>query len=346
MDAASETLQKTALHATHAALKARLVPFAGYEMPVQYSGVIEEHQAVRQNAGLFDVSHMGVGIVRGPDTVKFLNYALTRDLSKVQDGQAAYSLLCRANGGTVDDLIVYRKTADFFYAVLNASNKDKDVAYLRELSKGFDVVIEGPLPGMSLLALQGPRSEDVLRKLGFTSEWPKPFRFLETSLTASGKTIAVKLAFTGYTGEKGCEIFVEDKDVVTLWNAILSLDVKPIGLAARDTLRTEMGYSLYGHELLETINPVEAGLNWAVGFAKENFVGRDAIVKAKENPARKLIALKNDSRQAPRPDMRVFDATGTDVGYVTSGTFAPSLAHAIGLALVDAKSQAPYSVPS
>ncbi|MBS1982541.1 MAG: glycine cleavage system aminomethyltransferase GcvT [Bdellovibrionales bacterium] len=349
------SLLQTALHSEHKKLGAKFAPFAGYDMPIQYTGIIDEHSAVRKAAGLFDVSHMGVATVEGPDAHAFLNHALTRDLSKLTPGKAAYSLLCHPDGGTVDDLIVYCATPTQFFLVLNASNKDKDMAHLQKLAAGRKLTLQGPLPQYSLLALQGPASETLLRACGFEiTQGPRPtdatkvlppvFSFFEARIGE----IPVRMATTGYTGETGGEIFVDNKHAVQLWEKLLlagaALGVKACGLGARDTLRTEMGYSLYGHELSDTINPVEAGLSWAIGFDKPDFVGKSALVAAKAQPQRKLISLQNNSRQAPRAGMRVLNAEGQDVGEITSGTFSPSLGYAVGLALVNANSVGPYSV--
>lgn len=339
----AETLRRTPLWASHVKLGARMMPFGGYDMPVQYSGLIDEHQAVRTAAGLFDVAHMGVAKVEGPEARAFLDHACTRSIAKLAPGRAAYTLLCRENGGTVDDLIIYCEREDLFWLVLNAGNKDKDAAYLKSLLGSFKAKFSGPLDEWSLLALQGPKAELVLRALGFGSEWPKPFSFVDAKLGG----LAVKVAFTGYTGEPGCEIFVDSARAAELWEKILEagrpFGLKPAGLGARDTLRTEMGYSLYGHELEEEINPIEAGLSWAVSFDKK-FVGSEALARAKAEPRRKLIALKTASRQAPRGGMPVALGDGRKVGLITSGTFAPSLGYAIGLALVDAASVGPYFV--
>lgn len=321
------------------------MPFAGYSMPVQYTGLIDEHQTVRNHVGLFDVSHMGIATCEGAEALEFLNTSVTRDLATVAPGRAAYTLLCRDSGGTVDDLIIYRESPNKFFLVLNASNKEKDFAYLQELKAKFPSVTLKPLfDSYSLLALQGPKAFQLIQKLGFTGELPAPFSFLHTTLAG----VPVYMAFTGYTGEKGCEMFVKNENAVALWRALLTdgapLGIKPIGLGARDTLRTEMGYSLYGHELSEEINPVEAGLSWAIGFKKDAFKGKAALVKAKEAPQRKLVALSHADKQAPRPDMLVYDASKKLVGKITSGTFAPSLGHVIGLALVEASSAAPYFV--
>jgi len=338
-------LKKTALFEEHLGLKARMVPFAGYSMPVQYSGLMSEHQCVRSHVGIFDVSHMGIAICEGPQAFDFLNSSLTRDLTNTEPGKAAYTLLCLENGGTVDDLIVYRLSQNLFYLVLNASNKEKDFAYLQTLKTQFpDCTLKNCFDSHSLFAVQGPESFKLLKEMGFAQSPPKAFSFCEAVLGG----VKVFLAFTGYTGESGYEVFVANSDAIVLWKEFFkkgaAFKIEAIGLGARDTLRTEMGYSLYGHELSEDINPVEAGLSWAIGFKKNNFVGKAALEAAKANPKRKIIALKNSSKQAPRPDMEVYDSRNLRVGKITSGTYAPSLGHAIGLALVDQQSQAPYSV--
>lgn len=358
MSTPENALRRTPFFEDHVALGARRAPFAGYDMPVQYSGIMDEHKAVREAAGLFDVAHMGVATVEGAGAFEFLNESLTRDLSKTVPGKAAYTLLCHDSGGTVDDLIVYRRRPDLFYLVLNASNKDKDMARLRELARGrSDVKLTGPIDDIALLALQGPKSEAVLAAAGFKKDaatlvtnqpertLPEAFSFFKAEIAG----IPVDVATTGYTGERGCELFVANKNARALWAALMKagapLGLKPCGLGARDTLRTEMGYSLYGHELLDTINAVEAGLSWAVGFDKPKFTGHEALRAAKAKPARKLVALKNSSKQAPRAGMKVIDrATGAEVGEITSGTLAPSLGYVIGLALVRADATGPYDI--
>ncbi len=318
-----------------------MAPFAGYEMPIQYSGVMQEHQFVRTQAGIFDVAHMGVASVKGAQARAFLDQAVTRDLSKLEPGRAAYALLCHENGGTVDDLIVYAIGPDEFWLVLNAGNKEKDLRHLGSLPDSHNVRIQAHFEEISLIALQGPESVSVLEKLGMKdASAHKPFSFMESSLAG----IPVRVAFTGYTGEKGCEIFVPTDEALPLWKALLDAGARPCGLAARDTLRLEMGYSLYGHELLDNIDPVEAGLSWAIGWKKNSFVGKTALEASKAAPKRKLIALLNDGKQAPRAEMDVFDGSGQKVGYVTSGSFAPSLGHAVALALVSQNSTEPYTV--
>jgi aminomethyltransferase len=339
------SLKKTQFFDWHHAAGARMLPFAGYEMPIQYEGVIPEHKTVRNACGLFDVSHMGVARVLGERATTFLDSCFTRDLSKLSNGKASYGFLCRPNGGCVDDLIVYKVSAQEYWLVLNASNKEKDLAYLGSQPQSNSVRLEGLFEEISLVALQGPRAYELLEKCGVAKSLMTPFAFVDAEVLGE----KMKIAFTGYTGEKGCEIFLPSDGALEFWKKILamgeSVGLRPIGLAARDTLRTEMGYSLYGHELAEDISPIEAGLAWAVSFKKTaDYLGKEALKKQSENPPRKLVCLKSSGRQAPRSGMKICDSQGAERGFVTSGTFAPSLDYAIGMALVDAQSTAPYFV--
>jgi aminomethyltransferase len=345
MDAKDSILKKTSLWQWHKDHGAKMLPFAGYDMPIQYAGVIPEHKAVRQACGLFDVSHMGVAKVTGSQATPFLDRCFTRDLSKLASGKASYGFFCRESGGTVDDLIIYKISASEYYLVLNASNKDKDLSFLGSQPESNSVRLQSYFEESSLFALQGPRAFSILAELGIAADSHPTFSFFEASLAQS----SVKIALTGYTGERGCEIFVANEDAPRVWNALLQagekFGIQPIGLAARDTLRTEMGYSLYGHELTEDISPIEADLAWAVNFKKAiPFVGQRALEAHRQNPRRKLIALKHESRQSPRPNMSVEDPNGRVVGHITSGTYAPSLDCSIGLALVEQNSEGPYSV--
>jgi aminomethyltransferase len=337
-------LKQTPLWNWHHSQKARMAEFAGYEMPIQYAGVVAEHESVRKAAGLFDVSHMGLLRLEGVRAVDLLDIALTRNVRKLKAGRAQYGLLCNEQGNTLDDVIVYCSSPTEFYIVFNASNKHKDLAHLNGIMISLQVRMEALFDEASIFALQGPRSKEILARAGFDASGCRPFDFRSAELVG----VPVQLAFTGYTGEDGCEIFVSNERALEVWQALMDLGadlgLKPCGLAARDTLRLEMGYSLYGHELSERINPIEAGLNWAVDFNKGDFIGLHELKKAQEAPARKLQPLKHPGKQAPRAGMRVFDAQGVDVGLITSGSFAPSLGHAIGLALVANHSEAPYSV--
>jgi aminomethyltransferase len=346
---AVQTLKKTALFDEHLRLKARMVPFAGYDMPVQYAGVMAEHLCVRKNVGLFDVSHMGICSIKGPAAANFINSLVTKEVASLPEQKAAYAILCNEDGHCLDDLIIYRENQNQFYIVFNASNKEKDFAHFqRQLTLSLEKYPQTELKALfdshSLLALQGPLAHELLKKLGWKNAMLSPFSFVEGVLCGA----PVKLAFTGYTGEIGCEIFVENTFAATLWKQILNVGaefhIQPIGLGARDTLRTEMGYSLYGHELSESINPVEAGLSWAISFEKENFLGKAALVTAKQKPKRKMISLSYGSKQSPRPGMKVYSSEKLEVGEICSGTYAPSLGHVIAMALVTQESLAPYFV--
>jgi aminomethyltransferase len=313
-----------------------MLEFAGYDMPIQYSGVVDEHHCVRTAVGLFDVSHMGLLRLEGARAVDLLDIALSRNIRKVKTGRAQYNLMCHEKGGTLDDVIVYCSGPMEYYVVFNASNKLKDLQHLNGLMLSQQVRMDALFDDASILALQGPKSYEVLARVGFDTTGVKAFDFRSAEIF----DVPVQLAFTGYTGEIGCEIFVSNERAVEVWEALMKagadLGIKACGLAARDTLRLEMGYSLYGHELTEEINPIEADLAWAVDLTKPDFIGKAPLVEEKEKPTRRLVALKNSSKQAPRAGMRVFDDAGRDVGFVTSGSLAPSLGHVIGLALVEA----------
>jgi len=334
-------LRQTSLYGIHKDLGATLVDFAGYEMPLQYDTILKEHLTVRNSVGIFDVSHMGVIRIKGADATTYLNFLLTRDLNRVNVGSASYSLLCNENGFAIDDLIVYHTEENTWTIIANASNKENVFKHLQAHTKDFQVELTPPQDNLSLLALQGPRVPELLKKAGFDQPWPKPFHYTKATLF----TIPVEIAFTGYTGELGCEILCENEKAPHLWEKLLETEkVKPCGLGSRDTLRTEMGYSLYGHEISSEINPVEAGLSWVIHWNKENFIGKAALEKMKAEQKRKIIALLGKSARAPRPKMSVVDGSNEVVGFITSGTFSPSLTKGIGLALVDADSKEPYSV--
>lgn len=334
---------KIPLDHLHRELGARMVPFAGFEMPVSYKGIIEEHKCVRERVGLFDISHMGILKISGADTLEFLARTLTRS-PKQEIGRGAYALLCDEKGGTIDDLIFYRVAEDVVYLALNASNKNEDLAWLKSRASGLKIQWESLFETHSLFALQGPRALALLKECGIELDGRPLYATVEGKIA----DVACRFFVSGYTGEKGCEISCLASGAEKVFRALLkvgeSFGIQPIGLGARDTLRTEMGYSLYGHELSRSINPLEAGLGWAVDLT-QNFVGAEVLREYKKNPQRKLIALRNTSlRQAPRSEMKVFDSTGTEVGFITSGTFSPSLGYAIGLAIVSTTSQAPFSV--
>ena len=327
-------LRVTALHDRHVALGAKLADFGGWEMPIEYpgGGVLAEHAAVRERVGLFDVSHLGKASVTGPRAVEFVNACLTNDLRRIGPGQAQYTLCCDESGGVVDDLIAYVRSDDDVLLVPNAANTAGVVSRLFDAAPaGIDVM--GLHEAYAILAVQGPRSPGVLRSLGLTEELAY-MAFAEDAWEGH----AVIVCRTGYTGEHGYELLARWDDADALWDAALaavrSLDGLPCGLGARDTLRTEMGYPLHGHELSLDISPVQARAGWAVGWSKQAFWGREALLAEKASgPARLLWGLRALDRSIPRAGMRVLSG-GDDVGEVTSGTFSPTLRVGIGLALL------------
>ena len=331
--------KRTPLYATHRALGARLVEFGGWEMPVQYTGIIEEHHAVRRQAGLFDVSHMGEIELRGPHALAACQHLTVNDVGRLRDGQAQYSLLCRPSGGVVDDIIVYRLAADRVLLCVNAANTDTDVAWVREHAGGAEVVDRSA--EFAQLALQGPLATRILQAVTAVAvEDLAAFACCEGEV-AGCRTL---LARTGYTGEDGWEIYCAPDDAPGLWAALLDAGapsgLRPAGLGARDTLRLECALPLYGHELTDRTTPLEAGLGWVVRFAKGPFIGREALLRQRdEGVARRLIGVV--ARDGiPRQGYRIVQA-GKPVGAVTSGTKSPTLGKAIGLGYVAATLGAP-----
>lgn len=327
----SEELRRTPLYDEHKALDAKLVDFAGYEMPVQYEGIKAEHKAVRERAGLFDVSHMGEAVFRGPDIEKAVQRLVTRDVSRQEEGQAGYCAVCYESGGTVDDVIVYKRPQDFL-VVVNAANREKDLDHFRENIEDLDVELTDESDDWALLALQGPEAETVLQQ--FTDEdlsSIKPFRFLEGEIDGAPAIISR----TGYTGEDGFELYVGPGDAPGIWRRLVEAGAIPAGLGARDTLRLEAGLCLYGNELDPGTTPLEAGIGFAVHLDKEDeFVGQAALKEEKEQGLRKkLVGFELEERGIARHDHPV-KVDGETEGKVTSGTMSPTLNKAIGLALV------------
>ncbi len=326
--AASETLRRTALFDRHVAAGAKLVPFAGWEMPVQYAGVREEHLAVRERAGMFDVSHMGEVETRGPGALDFLQRMLSNDVSKIAVGGAQYSVLCREDGGVLDDLFTYRLGEDRYLTVTNASNHDKDLAWLRAHAGGFDVEVVDRLDDYAMLAVQGPDARALLAPLlGAGQELPARFRTAE--LTVAGAPALV--CGTGYTGEDGVEILCAPDAAPAVWDALLAAGVAPAGLAARDTLRLEACFHLYGNDLMESRGPIEAGLGWCCKEAT-GFVGAEAVAAVRAaGPAEQLVPFAFTGPGIPRQGNPVVGG-----GEVTSGTLSPCRGVGIGMAYVPA----------
>lgn len=327
---------KTPLFDDHVKLGARIVDFAGWQMPVQYTGLKEEHNACRTHIGLFDVSHMGEIRVKGPKAVETLQWLTTNDVTKLENGQAHYSLLPNDQGGLVDDIFIYclEKNADYLVCV-NASNKDKDFAWMTKHNKfGADITDESSQWGQ--IAVQGPKALELCDAL-FPND--KPSTWTRNTIKKSKfQNFNVMIATTGYTGEAGCEIFVETAGTSALWNALLAHPLKavPVGLGARDSLRTEMKFSLYGHEIDDNTNPYEALLGWVIKPQAKEFMNKAQIVAVKEQGLkRKLIGYKTVERGIPRQGYEIKTSAGQAIGITTSGTHSPTLDEPIGIAYVE-----------
>ena len=344
----TDTLKTTPLHDVHEALEARMMGFGGFDMPVQYSSIIEEHMAVRTEAGLFDVSHMGELLIEGPDALPLIQKLVTNDASKLYDGRAMYTVMCTPDGGIIDDLIVYRRAEDRFMLVLNAANVERDLSWVHDHNdEGADLTDVSD--DTALLALQGPRSleiaqpflDDDLDDLSFYHFWEKndgAFLDCETALVSR----------TGYTGEVGLELYVPATEAERVWTTLLDAGeeqgLKPAGLGARDTLRLEAGLCLHGNDITEETNPYEAGLGWLVKLDEGDFIGRDALQQiVEEGPSRQLVGLVSAERGIPRHDHVIQSPDGEPIGVVTSGTQSPILDTGIGLGYVP--NEATYTEP-
>lgn len=331
----TQSLKRTPLHDIHVALGARMVPFAGYEMPVQYpSGVLGEHRAVRTSAGLFDVSHMGELLVRGPQALALVNHVTTNDAATLAEGQAQYSAILSEEGTFLDDCLVYR-LADGYLLVVNASNAARDLAHIQAHAGGFDATIQDMSDSTALLALQGPKAQEVLARHTDVELDAIPYYHFVVGAVAGEADVIISR--TGYTGEDGFELYLPAGSAVAVWNALTAAgDVTPAGLGARDTLRLEMGMSLFGNDIDEGTNPYEANLGWIVKLAKGDFVGRDALVRVKEGgPTRRLVGFTFDERAIPRHGYPVF-YQGEPSGVVGSGAMSPSVGIPIGTAYLPA----------
>ena len=326
--------RKTPLYDRHTAAGGKLVPFAGWLLPVQYSGVIAEHRAVRTGCGLFDVSHMGELLLRGPDALANLNRLMTNDFSGMADGQARYSPMCYEDGGVVDDLIVYRCSDTAWLAVVNASNIGKDRDWMTAHLAG-DCTLEDLSDQTAQLALHGPGAEALLRTL--TADLPAKNYTAVLHGTVDGRPCLVSR--TGYTGEDGFELYCAPADAPALWDALTAAGALPCGLGARDTLRLEAAMPLYGHELSPSINPYEAGLGIFVKLEKPDFIGKAALERARP-VSRRRVGLQMTGRGIAREGCPVYDG-GRQVGVVTSGTHCPWVGQAVALALVDAAYKEP-----
>ncbi len=331
----SADLKTTPLIELHRRLGARLVPFAGWRMPIQFAGVIQEHKCVREQVGLFDVSHMGEIDIRGKDARSLLQRLVTNDIETMQDGSILYTVMCYENGGVVDDLLVHRFAEDHYFLCVNAANTDKDFDWIRQTAKEYRVAVENLSAQTAQLAVQGPQSEALLQTL-----CDLPLNEVRYYHFKKGKihNYDCLISRTGYTGEDGFELYTEASGAADLAEAILEagkpFQIQPIGLAARDTLRLEMGYALYGNDITQDTTPLEAGLGWVVKLKKGPFTGSEALSAQKQNGiAKKLVGVKLLERGVPRPHYKVLKE-GKVVGELTSGSFSPSLNVGIGLCYV------------
>lgn len=337
--AATAQLKRTPLYEQHVALGARMVEFSGFEMPVQYSSILEEHTAVRTRAGLFDVSHMGEFRVEGPNALAFLQHLVPNDVAKLAVGQALYSQLCLPDGNTIDDLLIYHLDEAQYMMVVNAGNIDKDFAWVtRQAAKFMDVQVTNQSDTTALLALQGPLAQEILQPLTDTDLAAISYYHFVPGVVVG---ITCFISRTGYTGEDGFELYCASVDASKLWNDLLAAGkphgLLPAGLGARDTLRLEAGLCLYGHELDEQTNPLEARLGWSVKLNAGDFIGRDALLKVKEaGPKRKLVGIVMTDRGIPRGGYALYDTNGQRIGALTSGTRGLTVQRDIGMGYVDA----------
>lgn len=323
-------IKKTCLHDRHIALGALMSPFGGFDMPIQYAGIEPEHLAVRHRCGVFDVSHMGEVAVTGPQALDFVNHIFTNDLTGLPDGKVIYGMMLHPTGGVVDDLLVYKRGDNDYFLVINASNIDKDMAWIHAAAKDFDVTVDGQSDRWGELALQGPDSERVMAEvLGLDGS---DLTFYTFKIVGD-----IIISRTGYTGEDGFEIYADADTIRRYWQQLMDAGVQPCGLGCRDTLRFEAGLPLYGDELDDTVTPLEAGLGIFVKLDKPDFIGREALVAQKVNGVgRKLVGLELEGAAIPRHGYEVLDIEGNTVGAVTTGYHSISLDRNIALALVDA----------
>mgnify|MGYP001018690229 CR=1 FL=1 len=331
-------MKKTKFHSVHEKLGAKIVDFAGYKMPIQYSSIIAEHKAVRTSVGVFDVSHMGEIFIRGDKVLDFIQHITINDASALTNGRVQYSAMCYKDGGIVDDLLVYRIDEKEFLLVVNASNKDKDFAWMKE-NNIFEVEISDESENYTLLAVQGPNSKEVVQKLCDKVIDFEYYHFIKAKING----IDAIVSRTGYTGEVGYEIYFKgsEEEAVNLWNALFAagkeFDIQPVGLGARDSLRLEMGYCLYGNDIDQTTNPLEAGLGWITKLKKDSFIGKDALLKVKEaGLKRKLVPIISQEKVFPRHGYEI-TVNGQKIGHLTSGTVSPIIDKPIALGYVNSE---------
>lgn len=336
MSEVQEVLKRTTLTGKHEELGAKIVPFAGYQMPVQYTGVNDEHLCVRKSVGVFDVSHMGEFRISGPQALDLIQKTTSNDASKLFDGKIQYTCFPNADGGIVDDLLVYRKSENEYMLVVNASNLDKDWNWLQK-HNDFDCEMENVSDDLTLLAVQGPQAVLALASLTeIDLAAMKYYTFAEGTFAGCPNIL---ISATGYTGAGGFEIYIPNEHAETIWNAVFEAgkeyDIQPIGLAARDTLRLEMGFCLYGNDIDDNTSPLEAGLGWITKFTKEFTNSSSLQAQKEEGVSKKLVGFEMQERGIPRHDYEIVNADGNVIGRVTSGTMSPSLQKAIGMGYVD-----------
>lgn len=331
-----EENKPTCLHSRHVALGAQMSPFGGFDMPIQYEGIVEEHNAVRNHVGVFDVSHMGEVEVTGPDAERFVNHIFTNDLTGAPTGKCFYGMMLHPDGGTVDDLIVYKRSDNDFLLVINAANIDKDWNWIQQNAGGYNVTLDHQSDRLGELAIQGPEAEKIVKDvLGIPCKELEFYAFKDIDIEGTPITISR----TGYTGEDGFEIYAPNDTICTFWDKLMDAGVAPCGLGCRDTLRFEVGLPLYGDELADDITPLEAGLGIFVKLDKTEFIGREALIKQKaDGVKRKLVGLELHDRAIPRHGYEVLTEDESQVvGYVTTGYRAISVDKSIALALIDAQ---------
>lgn len=332
--------KKTPLYDEHIRLGGKIIDYAGWFLPVQYVGLIEEHEAVRNNAGIFDVSHMGEIAVKGEDAFDYLQYLLTNDLSKLTDNQVMYTFMCYPHGGVVDDLLVYKYNQEEYLLVVNAANIDKDFKWMIDNKKGYNIIIENLSEQIGEVALQGPKAQVILQKLTDFDLSELKFFYLKRDVNIAG--VNTMISRTGYTGEDGFEIYAKGEDIVKVWKSILEAGeeygLKPAGLGSRDTLRFEASLPLYGHEISEEVTPLEGGFKFFVKLNKvQDFIGKEALSRQwNEGLKRKLAGFEMIGRGIPREGYEIFKGD-KKIGYVTTGYMSPTLKKNIGNALIDAE---------
>jgi len=329
-------MKNIALHRIHESLGAKIVPFAGYNMPVQYEGVTAEHHTVRKSVGVFDVSHMGEFLVEGENALALIQKVTSNDASKLEIGDAQYSCFPNENNGIIDDLICYKIKENQYLLVVNASNIEKDWNWISKYNLEFGANLKNISEDYSLLAIQGPKAIEAMQSLSSLDLTDIPFYKFKIGDFAGIENVIISA--TGYTGSGGFEIYCKNAEVIQIWNKVFeagsAYGIKPIGLAARDTLRLEMGYCLYGNDIDDTTSPIEAGLSWITKFTKD-FVNHEALAKQKEQkPERRLVAFEFNERGIPRQGYDIVDGNGNIIGNVTSGTMSPSLGKGIGIGYV------------